>query len=198
MSKSGQKKAVGKQFSYEMETEETRKGLEKGSTDPEKANGRNGRNLWQVDQLKEMNSNNCSTKVKSQSAHSGSTQTRTYTWKGLANHTLWNTSQDRGDQEKPLGIKTDSGPADLDSIKMILSWAASEKLKMSLDITNANFHGETMTRLFLLFFGSVFKDKKSLSCPFSVHVHTWSFIPGIMSSFVSSAVECHFCDSGLR
>ena len=57
----------------------------------------------------------------------------------------------RGDQEKTLGIRTDSPTADLDSVNMILSWAASEKLRlMSLDITNAYSHGETMTRLMIL------------------------------------------------
>ena len=57
----------------------------------------------------------------------------------------------RADQEKTLGIRTDSPTADLDSINMKLSWAASEKLKlMSLDIISAYFHGERMTRLMIL------------------------------------------------
>ena len=72
MSKSGKKKAVGKQFNYEMEADETRKGIDGSRRD----NGKSGRSSWQLGQSKEMSSNSCSTKDTNRSAHNGSIQTR--------------------------------------------------------------------------------------------------------------------------
>ena len=72
MSKGGKKKAVGKQFNYEMETEETRKGIDRSRKDELEE--------WQkfmaVRPINEMNSNSCSTKVTNRSQHNGSIQTR--------------------------------------------------------------------------------------------------------------------------
>ena len=56
-----------------------------------------------------------------------------------------------GNEEVTDGIRTDSPTAETDAINLILSWAASQELRIrTLDITNAYFHGEPMTRVLLL------------------------------------------------
>ena len=150
MSKSGKKKAVGKQVNYEIETEETRKGIDGSRRDEwEKWQKFMAVRPTEGDELKQLLNEGhkpigtqwIDTDKNLHLKRPGQPHTVKYKSRLLA----------RGDQEKTLGIRTDSPTADLDSVNMILSWAASEKFRlMSLDITNAYFHGETMTRLMIL------------------------------------------------
>ena len=149
-SKSGKKKATGKQFNYELETEETRKGIDGSRRDEwEKwqkfmaVKPIEGNELKQLldEGHKPISTQWIDTDKNLHLKRPGQPHTVKYKSRLVA----------RGDQEKTLGIRTDSPTADLDSVNMILSWASSEKLRlMSLDITNAYFHGETMTRLMIL------------------------------------------------
>ena len=58
---------------------------------------------------------------------------------------------ERGDQETTEGIRTDSPTAEIEAVNLVISWCASKRLKLqTLDITNAYFHGEKIDRLVLL------------------------------------------------
>ena len=150
LSKSGKKKATGKQFNYEKEDETTRKGIDEARRAEwlkwEKfmaVRPIEGEGLQQL--LREgytpIGTQWIDTDKHLHLKRPGVTHKPEYKSRSVA----------LGNQETTLGIRTGSPTADLDSVNMILSWASSEKLRlMALDITNAYFHGETMDRLMIL------------------------------------------------
>jgi hypothetical protein len=57
----------------------------------------------------------------------------------------------RGDLQKQQGLRTDSPTCDLSALRIILSFASTERLVIkSADITNAYFQGKEIDRLYLL------------------------------------------------
>ena len=149
-SKSGKRKAAGKQFNYFREPEWIRKGIDESR----RAEWQKWSRFMAVRPIERAEA-----EALIREGHSAIDTQWIDTDKNLHlkreghSHEVQFKSRlvERGDQETTEGIRTDSPTAEIEAVNLVISWCASKRLKLqTLDITNAYFHGEKIDRLVLL------------------------------------------------